>query len=218
MSWLLRFWDSTIGKKVVMAVSGIGLMGFVFIHMAGNLQMFLGADAMHKYAVLLRTSEELLWVARIGLIVMAVLHVVSAVQLTRINAAARPVGYAKSEPQVSTFASRYLRVGGVFLLLFIVYHLGHMTTGWFNESLVHLQPYGNVVLGFQSPWIVLFYVVAMAVLGLHLFHGAWAGFRTLGLQKRSPSPLQRSLALGFAVIVWAGFTVVPVAVFLGILN
>ncbi len=218
MRWVLRFWDSTVGKKVVMAVTGIGLLGFVFIHMAGNLQMFLGADAMRKYALLLRTSEELLWVARTGLIVMAVLHVISAYQLTRINNAARPVGYAKREPQVSTLASRTMRWGGVFLLAFIVFHLGHMTTGWFNESLVHLQPYSNVILGFQSPWIVLFYVVAMAFLGLHLFHGAWAGFRTLGLQKRSASPIQRSVALWFAIICWAGFTVIPVAVFLGILN
>lgn len=218
MGPLLRFWNSTVGKKVVMAVTGVGLLAFVFLHMAGNLQMFLGADAMHKYAVLLRTSEELLWVARIGLIVMAVLHVISAYQLTRINNAARPVDYAKREPQVSTLASRTMRWGGVFLLAFIVYHLGHMTTGWFNESLVHLQPYSNVILGFQSPWIVLFYVVAMVFLGLHLFHGAWAGFRTLGLQKRSAEPIQRSVALWFAIIVWAGFTVIPVAVFLGILN
>ncbi len=218
MGWLVRFWQSTVGKKAVMAVTGIGLLGFVFIHMAGNLQMFLGADAMRKYAMLLRTSEELLWVARIGLIGMAVLHVIAAYQLTMLNREARPEGYAKREPQVSTLASRTMRWGGVFLLVFIVYHLGHMTTGWFNKSLVHLQPYGNVILGFQSPWVVLFYVTAMVFLGLHLFHGAWAGFRTLGLAKRSAEPLVRQFALWFAIICWAGFTVIPVAVFLGILN
>jgi len=218
MSWLVKFWASTIGKKVVMGVTGAGLMAFAFLHMAGNLQMFLGPDVMRRYAELLRTSEELLWVARLGLLAMAVLHVVAAVQLTRINNAARPTGYAKQEPQVSTWAARTMRIGGVILVVFLVYHLGHLTIGWFHPNLVHLQPYSNVILGFRSPWVVLFYVVAMAFLGLHLFHGAWAAWRTLGLKKRSAAPLVRQLALGFAIIVWAGFTVIPVAVFLGILN
>ncbi len=218
MSWLLKFWRSTVGKKVVMGVTGVGLMAFVFLHMAGNLQMFAGADVMRRYAELLRTSEELLWVARLGLLGMAILHVIAALQLTRINAAARPVGYAKKEPQVSTLASRTMRVGGILLLVFIVYHIGHFTTGWFHPALVHLQPYGNVILGFRSPWVVLFYVVAMVFLGLHLYHGAWAGWRTLGLKKRSADPLARQVALWFAVLVWAGFTTIPVAVWLGILN
>ncbi len=104
MRWLLKFWDSTVGKKVVMGVTGIGLMAFLLVHMAGNLQMFLGADAMRRYAELLRTSEELLWVARLGLIGMAVLHIVAALQLTAINAKARPEGYARKVPQVSTLA------------------------------------------------------------------------------------------------------------------
>lgn len=218
MRWIVKFWQSTVGKKVVMGVTGVGLLAFVFMHMAGNLQMFLGADVMRRYAELLRTSEELLWLARLGLLAMAVLHVIAAVQLTRINNAARPIGYAERTPQVSTFAARSMRWGGALLAVFLVYHIGHLTTGWFHEHLVHLQPYSNVVLGFRSPWVVAFYVIAMAFLGLHLYHGAWAAFRTLGLKKRSAEPLQRQIALWFAIIVWAGFTVVPVAVMLGILN
>lgn len=217
MRWLLKFWDSTVGKKVVMGVTGVGLMAFLLLHMAGNLQMFLGADAMRRYAELLRTSEELLWVARIGLLVMAVLHIIAALQLTAINRRARPEGYAKQVPQASTVASRTMRVGGILLAVFIVYHLGHLTLGWFHPALVHLQPYSNVILGFRSPLVVAFYVVAMFFLGLHLFHGAWAGFRTLGLQKRSAEPLQRGFALWFAVVVAAGFALIPIAVFLGIL-
>ena len=218
MSWLLKFWGSTVGKKVVMAVTGIMLVGFVFAHMLGNLQMFRSADAMNDYAAFLKSTGELLWVARAGLVAAAVLHIVSAVQLTLINRAARPTEYAKREPQVSTLASRTLRVGGVILAVFIVYHLGHFTFGTFHPAFSHTGVYGNVIIGFQSPWVVLFYVVAMAALGMHLFHGVWAGFRTLGLQKRSASPIQRSAALWVAIIVWAGFTAIPVAVLLGILN
>ncbi len=218
MSWLLKFWGSTVGKKVVMAVTGILLVGFVFAHMLGNLQMFLGADAMNRYAAFLKSTGELLWVARAGLFTAAVLHIVSAYQLTMLNRAARPTDYAKRESQVSTLASKTMRVGGVILALFIVYHIGHFTVGTFHPAFSHTGVYGNVIIGFQTWWVVLFYVVAMAFLGLHLFHGFWAGFRTLGLQKRSASPIQRSAALWVAVLVWAGFTAIPVAVLLGILN
>ncbi len=220
MSWIGRFWESTVGKKTVMAVTGIGLVAFVFLHMAGNLQMFLGADVMNHYAALLKTSMELLWVARLGLITMVVLHVVAAYQLTMLNRRARPQDYAKREPQVSTLASRTLRVGGVVLAVFIVFHLLHFTVGWsaispwFSKHGV----YGNVILGFRTWWVALFYIVAMSALGLHLYHGAWAGLRTLGLAKPSPTPIQRRFALALAVIIWAGFTVIPVAVLLGILS
>lgn len=218
MSWLLKFWDSTVGKKVVMAVTGILLVGFVLGHMAGNLQMFIGADAMNRYAAFLKSTGELLWVARLGLLGAVVLHITAAVQLTRINAAARPQAYAKQEPQVSTLASRTMRIGGFFLLFFIVYHIGHFTTGTWHPAFSHTGVYGNVIIGFRSPFVVALYVTAMAFLGLHLFHGVWAGFRTLGLQKRSASPIQRTVALWVAILVWAGFTVIPVAVLLGILN
>lgn len=218
MGALARFWRSTIGKKVVMGVTGVLLVLFVVLHMAGNLQMFLGADVMNRYAALLKASEELLWLLRIGLLTAVVLHIVSAYQITMINRAARPVGYAQREPQVSTLASRTMRVGGVILALFIIYHLGHFTTGQFHPAFSHTQVYGNVIIGFSNPWVVLFYVVAMAFLGLHLFHGAWSAFRTLGVAKPSPAPLHRRVALAIAIVVWAGFTVIPVAVLLGLLN
>lgn len=218
MAWLLKFWGSTVGKKAVMAVTGILLVGFVFLHMVGNLQMFLGADVMNRYAALLKSTGELLWVARAGLFGAAVLHIVSAVQLTMINRAARPQDYAKREPQVSTLASRTMRLGGVVLAAFIVFHLGHFTTGSFHPAFSHTGVYGNVIIGFRSWAVSLFYIVAMGFLALHLYHGAWAGLRTLGLKKQSPTPLQRTLALGLTIVIWAGFTVIPVAVLLGILN
>lgn len=218
MSWLGKFWASTIGKKVVMGVTGLVLVTFVVGHMAGNLQMFLGADVMNGYAAFLKSSMELLWLARIGLIVAVVLHIVSAYQLTMLNRAARPVEYSKKEAAVATLASRTMRIGGFVLLFFIFYHLGHFTTGDFHPAFSHTGVYGNVIIGFSSPWVVAFYVTAMAFLGLHLFHGVWSAFRTLGLAKPSAMPLHRKLALAVAIITWAGFTVIPVAVLLGILS
>lgn len=218
MSWLRTFWASTVGKKTVMAITGILLVGFVVAHMLGNLQMFLGAEAMNKYAALLKSTGELLWVARAGLLVAAVLHITAAYQLTMINRAARPEGYAKHEPQASTLASRTMRLGGVILAAFIIFHLGHFTTGTFHPAFSETGVYGNVILGLRSPLVAGFYVLAMAALGLHLFHGAWAGVRTLGFRKRSADPMYRRLSMGLAIVVWAGFTAIPVAVLLGILN
>jgi succinate dehydrogenase / fumarate reductase, cytochrome b subunit len=218
MSWVKKFWASTVGKKVVMAVTGIGLVVFVLAHMVGNLQMFLGADVMNRYAAFLKSTGELLWVMRTALLAAAVLHIIAALQLTRINRQARPDGYARHEPQVSTLASRTMRVGGVVLAAFIVFHILHFTTGDLHPAFSHTGVYGNVILGFRVWWVSAFYIVAMAFLGLHLFHGAWSGLRTLGVAKTSPTPIQRRFALVVAVLTWAGFTAIPVAVMLGILS
>lgn len=218
MQWVLGFWDSTIGKKVVMAVTGIALVGFTLAHMLGNLQVFLGADAFNNYAHSLQALGPLLWVARIGLLVMAVLHIISAVQLTLRARAARPHDYAKRESQISTLASRTMRIGGIILAAFIIYHIQHFTIGNLHPAFARGQAYGNVVLGFRSPVVGVFYIVAMSFLGLHLFHGVWAGFRTLGLSKPSAAPMERTLALGIALIVWAGFVAVPIGVLLGLVN
>ena len=218
MRWLRAFWDSTVGKKAVMAVTGILLIGFVVAHMLGNLQMFIGADAMNRYAAFLKSTGELLWVARAGLLAAAVLHITAAHQLTQINRAARADAYAKQVPAASTLASRTMRWGGVLLLAFIVFHIGHFTTGDFHPAFSHTMVYGNVILGFRSPIVSVFYLAAMAALGFHLYHGAWAGFRTLGLGKRSPNPRERRIAQGVALVVWAGFSSIPVAVWLGILH
>jgi succinate dehydrogenase / fumarate reductase cytochrome b subunit len=218
MGWLLQFWDSTIGKKVVMAVTGIGLVLFTLTHMLGNLQVFLGAQAFNDYAHKLQSLGPLLWVARIGLLVMAIAHIVSAVQLTARARAARPQGYAKRESQISTLASRTMRIGGIVLATFIIFHIQHFTVGNLHPAFAKGQAYGNVVIGFESKVVAVFYIVAMTFLGLHLFHGVWAGVRTLGLAKPTPMPMERKLALGVAILVWAGFIAVPLGVLLGIVN
>ena len=218
MRRLLEIWDSTIGKKVVMAVTGLALVGFAIAHMLGNLQVFLGADVFNSYAHSLQSLGPVLWVARAGLFVAAVLHIVTSIQLTMRARAARPEGYAKMVPQVSTLASRSMRVGGVILAVFLVYHILHMTVGSLHPAFSRGGAYGNVVLGFRVWWVTLFYVVAMSFFGFHLYHGVWAGFRSLGIAKPEPMPLERTLALWVALLVWAGFIVVPIAVWLGLVS
>ncbi len=216
MAYLARFWDSTIGKKIVMAVTGIIGVVFVIGHMSGNFLMFKGVDAMHQYALLLRTSMPLLWAVRIGLIVAVVLHAVAAYQLTMRSRAARPEGYAKNKPQVTTFAARTIRWGGVLLLVFLVFHIAQITLGVVAmPGFVHLDPYNNLRLGLANPFIAGFYLLAMAALGLHLYHGTWAVTRTLGVARPSPTPLKRRLALVLAVVVAVGFAVIPIAVLMG---
>ena len=223
--WLLTLYRSTIGKKVIMAVTGLLLVLFVIGHMAGNLQVFIGPAKMNAYAAFLKSLGELLWLVRIGLLAAVLLHILMALQLTRIKAAARPVDYATRQPQVSTVASRTMRWGGVLLLVFIVFHILHFTTGTVfpmasrpdvvHPAYSHTDVYGNVISAFHVPWVVAFYVVSMLFLMLHLFHGAWSSVRTLGLVKPSPTPLRRRAATAIAIIVWLGFTAVPVAVLLG---
>src|SRR4051812_18494689 len=199
------FFRSTIGQKVVMAVTGLIMVGFVLVHMIGNLQIFVGPERINAYGALLHGPlAEILWALRAVLIVSVVAHVWAAVSLTRLKQAARPVGYAKQEPQVSTLASRTIRWGGALVLAFIVFHILHFTTLTIDRSFVHGDVYGNMLKAFGNPLLTLFYVVAMAFLGLHLYHGVWSSARTLGLAAPTHHPLRRTAALVLAVIVWLG--------------
>ena len=217
---LRTFWDSSVGKKAVMAVTGLILVAFLVGHMIGNLQMFQAPEKINAYSAFLHSLGGALWAVRAVLLASLVLHVVAAVQLTRRRMVARPVGYAHRDPQVSTLASRTIRWGGALLLAFIVFHILHFTVGLpalipaFDPANVHR----NVVIGFQSPVKVLFYVVAMAFVGLHLYHGVWSSARSLGVSPASPRPLARRVALVLAVAVWLGFTVIPLAVAAGLIK
>lgn len=218
MYGLTRFWQSTIGKKIVMAVTGIIGILFVIGHMLGNLQMFYpdAPVAMRHYAELLRTSMPVLWTIRLGLLAAVVLHAVSAYQLTMISRNARPQGYAVREPQVTTFSARTIRWGGVLLLVFIVFHLLHLTVGAVHPQFTHLDPYNNIRIGLGSPLVGGFYLLAMAALGLHLYHGAWAAIRTLGVARPSAQPLKRRVALILAIVVAGGFMTIPLAAMAGL--
>jgi succinate dehydrogenase / fumarate reductase cytochrome b subunit len=225
--WLLQFYRSTIGKKIIMAVTGLIGIGFVIAHMAGNLQAFVGSDKLNAYGALLHGPlAELLWLVRLVLIVAVILHILMAYQLTMRARAARPVEYLGRSPQVSTWASRTMRWGGILLLVFIVLHILHFTTGQVDPAGWHRRldavgrrdVYGNLVASFRIWWVALFYIVAMIFLGLHLYHGAWSSVRTLGYAKPSPYPLHRRVALVVAVVVWLGFTIVPLGVLVGVIH
>jgi len=216
--FLLYFWRSTIGKKVVMAVTGIILVGWIIGHVLGNLLIFRGAAALNEYAALLKSNMALLWAIRAGLIVAVVLHVTAAVQLVRQQAASRPVRYVKQTPQESTVASRTIRWGGAIIAVFIVFHLLHMTTGTLHPSFSHTDVYGNMLTGLSVPWVAAIYLVAVAALGLHLYHGVWSVFQTLGVNQPSFTGVRRRLAVGIAVLVYLGFTAIPVAILLGLLG
>ncbi|HMA02260.1 MAG: succinate dehydrogenase cytochrome b subunit [Gemmatimonas sp.] len=209
------FFASTVGKKIVMAVSGLIMVGYVILHMAGNLQIFEGAARLNTYSAFLHgPANEALWIIRVVLIVALIAHVVSAYQLTIIDRAARPVPYVKREMQVATVASRTMRIGGVLLLLFIVLHVLHFTTLTLQPApLVEGDVYANVIASFRIWWVTLFYVVAMIALGFHLYHGAWSSVRTLGFERGRLDPFRRPVAIALAIIIWAGFTLVPVAVY-----
>lgn len=231
MSVLSEFYRSTVGKKICMAVSGLVLVGFVIGHMAGNLKMFVpmhgdGVYKMDLYAEFLRSMGSdlfghsgLLWIARVGLLAALVLHVVSAIQLSIINKRAKPVSNTNPSYGSSTAASRTMLYGGLFLLCFIVYHILHFTLGTvhyrgFQEGRV----YANVWTGFQSMPVVTFYVVAMGFLALHLFHGTWSMFQTLGVDTPVWNTTLRRIAGLVSIVLFIGFTSVPVAVTLGLLN
>jgi succinate dehydrogenase / fumarate reductase, cytochrome b subunit len=219
MNTVLTFWRSTIGKKVVMGVTGLIGLGFVIGHMAGNLQAFSGAEKLDAYGALLHGPlHELVLVARVVLLLAVVLHVTAAYQLTMLSRAARPVDYATRKPQVSTLASKTLRWGGVLLLVFIIFHILHFTIGSVHPDFVEGKIYRNLVTGFAVKWVAAFYLVAMLALAMHLYHGAWSSMRTLGLAKQSAHPLKRYLPVVLAVVITSGFAVVPLAFLFGVLK
>ena len=222
---LAVLWGTMVGKKVVMAVTGIVLVGFVIAHMLGNLKIFLGAQAIDTYAVFLRTMGEplvpyslLLWVVRTVLLTCVALHITAAVQLTRMSRAARPHPYETKASIATTYAARAMRWSPVILFLFIVYHLLHMTggvVGFQPGQFRDLSVYHNVVAGFSVWYVSLFYIVAMVSLCLHLDHGVWSLLQTLGWNNARTTSTFRTLSRVVALAVFVGFISVPVAVLAG---
>ena len=215
------FFTSTIGKKVIMALTGVVLVGFLIVHLAGNLLVFGGAGMMDAYAAALTSKPALVWGVRVVLLLAVLLHIWGAASLTRAARAARPGRYARQVPQASTLASRSMRVGGVVLLAFIVFHLLHFTVGTVHPTypaFEHARVYANVLVGFRVWWVVAFYVVAMIFLGLHLYHGVSAMFQSLGLSHPSyDTPRQRATRV-LAALIAVGFAAIPLAVAVGALR
>jgi succinate dehydrogenase / fumarate reductase, cytochrome b subunit len=220
MNRLGLLWNSSAGKKAVMAVTGIIWVGYLVTHVLANLLVFRGPEQINAYSAFLHgQGAGALWAARLVLIAAFVLHVVAAAQLTERRQTARPTGYAAGrKPQVSTWASRTIRWGGLAILVFLAYHILHFTTGAAHPQFAELNPYHNVVTGFTDPLVVVIYLVALVAVGLHLYHGLWSSGRSLGVSAASPQPLKRQVALVLAVAIWLGFTVIPIAVYLGVLR
>jgi succinate dehydrogenase / fumarate reductase cytochrome b subunit len=219
-----RIYRSTVGKKIIMGVTGLIWVGFLILHVAGNLQAFVGREKLNAYSALLHgPAAELLWLARAILIVALVLHVLMAWQLARLAGAARPDDYRTRTPQVSTVASRTMRWGGLLVLAFIVFHILHFTTrdvdpgGWAHatDGAGRYDIYGNIIASFRIWWVTAIYLFAMVLIGLHLWHGVWSSARSLGIARPSLNPLRRRIAPVLALALWLGFSIVPVAVAAG---
>jgi succinate dehydrogenase / fumarate reductase, cytochrome b subunit len=222
---IVMLWGTMVGKKVVMAVTGVILVGFVIAHMAGNIKIFIGEGVFDQYAAFLREFGEpllpysaLLWMARFILLISVVLHIVAAVELTLMNRSARLLGYQTKKSSAATIGSLTMRWSGVLLAVFIVYHLLHLTLGYVGfkaDQFHHLRVYQNVVAGFSVWYVSAFYILSMAALCLHLDHGVWSMLQTLGLNDARSSKVFRVMSRGVAILVFAGFISVPVAVLAG---
>jgi succinate dehydrogenase / fumarate reductase cytochrome b subunit len=226
-AWL-TLWSSSIGKKIVMALTGVVLIGFVIVHMLGNLKIYKGEAAFDAYATWLREMgsplfghEQALWILRVVLLGAVLLHMLAAWQLTRMSWAARPTRYEEKQPLEATYASRTMRWGGVIVALFVVYHLLHFTFGAVGYHPGEFRPgsvYHNVVVGFSVWYVSAFYIVAQLFLGLHLYHGFWSMFQTLGVVTARVDALYRAAGAVIAVALVAGNISVPVAVLLGLVK
>jgi succinate dehydrogenase / fumarate reductase cytochrome b subunit len=226
MGTLTSLWRLSVVKKIVMALTGLALCLFVLGHLLGNLKIYLGPLAFNEYAAFLRTVGHPLlpagvglWIARLGLLVCLVLHVLAATQLYVQSKGARDVAYERyATDQVFSRSSLQMRWGGVTLGLFILFHLAHLTWGWlYPGDYIAGDPYHNVVSGFQHPWLAVLYIAAMAPLCLHLYHGVWSMFTTLGLAGPGIERWRRPLAGGFALLIFGGNVSIPLAALFGIL-
>ncbi len=225
MRRVFSLYSTSVGKKIAMAGSGVIFVGFVLGHMVGNFKVYQGAEKFNAYAEGLREMgapvlghSQLLWVARLVLLASLVIHVISAIQLNRQSLSARSVKYEKPVHLEFSRASRSMRWGGIALFLFVAYHLAHLTWGFVHPDFIRGDAYHNLVSGFQSLPVVGIYVLAMGALGLHLYHGIWSAFQTLGLLSPRALKIRRPLAAVVALTVVLGNLSFPVAVQAGLLS
>lgn len=218
-------WHTTIGKKAVTAVSGLVMVLFLLVHMLGNLKIFFGPTDFNAYAGWLRTIGEpvlhrtwFLWIQRVVLLVALVAHVTAAAQLSTRDRRARPVRYAHGQRAKATFATRTMRWGGVILALFVVWHVLDLTVGAVNPDFEAGKPYHDVVVDFQVWWVNVIYLVAVAMVGLHVNHGFWSAAQTLGINRPSRDRALKAIGSTLAVVITAGFAMVPIAVMTGLVS
>jgi succinate dehydrogenase / fumarate reductase cytochrome b subunit len=230
MNLIKGLFGSSLGKKYIMAISGMALFAFVVLHMVGNLQIFLGPDAINDYGYFLQSKPELVWPARFGLLILVLLHIWAAIKLSAENRAARPEGYRKFNPVGSSYASRTMLVSGLLIFCFIVYHLLHFTaqvpginfTGknftTLEDAKQHHDVYRMMVLGFSQPIVSIFYIISMALLCLHLSHGVSSMFQSLGWKNKKYGTFIDRFAMAAAVVLIIGYSSIPLAVLFGVIK
>jgi succinate dehydrogenase / fumarate reductase cytochrome b subunit len=227
MKIITHIFESSLGKKYVMAVTGFLLFLFVIGHLVGNLQVFLGPEAINRYGHFLQSNYEVVWPARIGLLIIVGLHIWSAAKLSLENRAARPVAYASYQPIGSTYASRTMLMSGLIILAFIIYHLLHFTvqTQYLNltgrnfaafvDSENRHDIFKMIVVGFNNGWVSGFYILSMGLLCLHLSHGVSSMFQSIGWKNQTYRPLLDKAAQVLAGLIFLGYSSIPVAILLG---
>jgi succinate dehydrogenase cytochrome b subunit len=213
-----RFYEATIGKKVVMAVTGVILFGFVVGHLVGNLQIFLGREKIDAYGEFLHSKPSLLWAARSVLLLTVVFHITASIQLAHLKSEARPVGYVKKASVGSTYASRTMMWSGPIILAFVIYHLLHFTLGTVHPSFHEGRVYDNMVSGFQQIPVSIAYIVAMVLLGMHLRHGVWSMFQSIGVAHPRYTRMIKIFATVVTIFIVFGNISIPVAVMAGIVR
>jgi succinate dehydrogenase / fumarate reductase cytochrome b subunit len=221
MQKTLTLFDTTIGKKAVMAVTGLVLYGFVIVHMLGNLQVFLGPKAINDYAAALKATPPLLWGVRVLLLASVVLHVWSAVSLIATTAEARKSPYRVRKYRTTSSAALSMKYGGFTLLAFIIFHLAHFTApglGFGKFTFSHTDVYGNMVSSFSMGWVVAIYLVAQVFLGLHLYHGSWSLLQTLGLSHPRYDRVRKLVPQGLGLGVPAGNILIALSIYAGIVR
>jgi succinate dehydrogenase / fumarate reductase, cytochrome b subunit len=216
----ITFWQSTNGKKVVMAVTGVMMFGFVVGHMLGNLQMYEAPEHINAYGHFLHNLGELLWLERGVMLLAIALHITASIQLALRSKAARPIGYSRKEAINSSYASRTMYWSGPIVLAFIIFHLLQFTAGYLHPQATFIQGdvYQNVVSGFQVWWVSAWYIFAICLLGLHLSHGLWSMFQSVGLAHPRISIYLRNAARAVALVIVLGYISIPISVLLGFIK
>jgi succinate dehydrogenase / fumarate reductase cytochrome b subunit len=216
----ITFWQSTNGKKVVMAVTGFIMFAFVIGHMLGNLQMFEAPEHINAYGHFLHNLGELLWIERAGLLLAITLHIVATIQLALRSKAARPIGYSRRKAINSSYASRTMYWSGPIVLVFIIFPLLQFTAGYVHPHATFTQGdvYQNVVAGFQVWWVSAWYIFAMILLGLHLSHGLWSMFQSVGIAHPRVSVYLKFAARSVAALIILGYISIPISVLLGFIK
>jgi succinate dehydrogenase / fumarate reductase cytochrome b subunit len=215
------FYATTIGKKVVMAVSGFVVVGWLVLHMLGHVAAFAGRTTYNEYAAFLADRPPLLWGQRLVMLIALGAHIYAAFSLWARNSEARPRAYAQRKDLATNYAALTMRYGGLVLLSFIIYHVLHLTVGMTSHLGYEFVPgdvYNNLVLGFQRPVVAGFYILAQVALGMHLYHGIWSLTQTLGADHPKYNALREFASMGLTLVIVLGFIAVPISVLTGVLQ